>query len=479
MSRGRLLEADGDVGSRLMTNTGFQYRTRLNTYCFFVYITQERFINVALMQNIRNLIQFLTVGIWQESRRTNQKWNLISILKVVILSVKLCFKLRINVQASALTYYTFFAIIPILAFIIAICRGFGYEEVIFTNLTTSLSSATNLQTIQLVFNMIESYLNHAKGGVFIGIGIIFLLWSVYNVFSQIEKSINEIWGITNLRPIVRRVTDYFSLTLLIPFLLIISSGLTIYFNYHITQWTGSWVVDILMAIKPWTLSWIICTMVYMVIPNTKVQFWSALTAGFLAGSAVLIFKELFFFFMKWATSYNAVYGSMAIIPVLMLFLRIAWIIILCGAEISYARQKYEMYEFENEINEITPRYQTCVELYLLKSIANSCDNGKTYFSFQDLVAANNIPPRLLSIVLKHLCDCKILKELDEKENQVYILNISVTNLTLGYYFSTISKLGHEEFLNKEINELSSVWLFIKEIDNKRVEDYKNILIKSI
>lgn len=431
------------------------------------------------MNSIRDLIQFLTVDIWKESRSLKGKRNLISILKVVILSVKLCFKVRINIQASALTYYTFFATIPILAFIIAICRGFGYEEVVFAFLTNSLSSATNLQTIQTVFNMIESYLNHAQGGVFIGIGIIFLLWSVYNVFSQIERSVNEIWGVTKLRPLIRRFTDYFSLTLLIPFVTIISSGLTIYFNLHITQWTGSGVVDFIMSVKPWLMCCLLFTLVYMVLPNTKVQFGSALIAGILAGSSVMIFKGVFFMFMRWATSYNAVYGSLAIIPVVMLFLRIAWVIILCGAEISYAIQKYEMYEYETEVNEISPRYMVSVELFLLKNLILSCENGKTYFSYSDLLEAYKLPPRLLGIVLGHLCKYGLLKELDEKENPVYILQISGSKLTVGKFFAAVSKSEHDGFLDREIADMASVWSFVQNVENKIEEDFKDRLIKSL
>ena len=477
MSRGRLLEAGGDASRRLMTNIWLtRNRTRLNTYCIFV---NNKRAKLALMKNIRKLIHFVQVGIWQVSRKSSQKWNLMSILKVIVLSVNLCFKQRLNVQASALTYYSFFATIPTLAFIIAICRGFGYDETVFNYLKSFLSPTTNIQTIESVFIMVESYLSHAKGGVFIGIGIIFLLWSIYNVFSQTEKSINEIWGVTKLRPLVRRFTDYFSLTLLIPFLIIISSGLTLYFRIHITQLTASWLVDVLMTIKPWLISWGICTLVYMVIPNTRVQFLSALPAGLLAGSAVLIFKNLFFFFMKWATSYNAVYGSMAIIPIVLLFIRITWLILLCGAEISYARQKYEMYEFENEINRISPRYQLCIELYLLKIFSRKINEGKVCMTFREISTEYFFPPKLLSIVLTHLCGCDLLKELEDKEKIVYVLNADASKLTVGSVLARFRSHGSENFLDNEVPELGPIWNMVEEIDKQLVSDNNQILIKNL
>ncbi len=402
-----------------------------------------------------------------------------SLLKIIVLSAKLCFKQRLNVQASALTYYTFFATIPTLAFIIAICRGFGFDEIVFNYLKSTLSPTANIQTIDAVFKMVESYLSHAKGGMFIGIGIIFLLWSIYNVFSQTEKSINEIWGVTKLRPLIRRLTDYFSLTLLIPFLIIISSGLTIYFRIHITQLTSSWFMDFLMAIKPWVISWIIFTLVYMVIPNTNVHFKSAMPAGILAGSSVLIFKGLFFFFMKWATSYNAVYGSMAVIPVVMLFLRIVWIIILCGAEISYARQKYEMYEFENEINKISPRYQLCIELYLLNIFSRNIEQGRVCMSFREISTNFFFPPRLLSIVLTHLCNCDLLRELEDKEKTVYVLNADASKLTVGGVLSALRSHGSENFLDNDVPELGSIWNLVENIDKQLVSEYQKVLIKDL
>lgn len=435
------------------------------------------------MNKIRELIHFVSVGIWHITGNQGKKqgWNLLSILKIIILSVKLCLKQKINVQASALTYYTFFAIVPTLAFVIAICRGFGYDRFVADYIADALSGSTYLGTVQLLFSMVESYLDHAKGGVFIGIGIIFLLWSIYNVFSQIEKSINEIWGVSKLSPIVRRCTYYFTITLIIPFLIIISSGLTYYINHNISLIGESWLLNFIIALKPWVVSWFICTLVYMLIPNTNVHLASAIPAGILAGSAVLIFKSMFFFFMKLATSYNAVYGSLAAIPILMLFLRILWMIILCGAEISYARQKFEMYEFEEETNDISPRYFLCVELYVVKLIAKQLENGLPYLTFQEITSRYSIPPRLLSLIIEHLCRCDVLQEHEDtaRNKTVYVTTKDINQLTVGNVLSRLHENGKEDFLSEDNRDLKEIWAIVKQIDNSIYEGYKDHLIKSL
>lgn len=434
------------------------------------------------MRNIKDYIHFVSVGIWRMSRDSRrEKWSLMSILKIVVLSVRLCFKQRLNVQASSLSYYTFFAFIPILAFIIAICRGFGFEDIVFKSFASSFSSSTTDSIIQVVFSMIESYLNHAKGGAFIGIGIILLMWSVYNVFSQVEKSINQIWIVRKSRSLIRRCTDYLSLIILIPFLIVISYGIGYYIQYVISMLGGSWFLSVMLAIKPYFICCLALTFVYILLPNTKVHFSSALLAGVLAGCAVIVFKDIFFWFIKLATSYNAVYGSLAVIPILMLYLRCVWIIILCGAEVSYARQNYEMYEFAEEVKKISPRYQLCIEFYLIKLFSNRIDKQAPFLSFQDILNIYPFPPKLLSVVLKHMCECNLIAEEDDKVRNeiVYVLTTDVAHLTVGNVYSLIQGNGEENFLTISNNEISNIWGIVKDIEGKLASDNKDVLIKDL
>lgn len=477
MSRGRLLEPIGDNRCRLMTGIHFGYRTRLIACCF---IFKRNY-----MIGFKRIIFFFKDDIWKLSTYSPKRWKnfFILILKIIVLTIQYSSQRKLTVQASALTYYTFFATIPTLAFIFAIARGFGLDSYISDFFISAFSDEENTDNMRVVFSMIESYLHHARGGVFVGIGIIVLLWSVFNVFSQIEKSLNEIWCVTSNRSISRRLTDYFSLTLLIPFLIIISSGISMYINSNLFG-TGeniimSPVANFIIYIKPWLISCLICSLVYTIMPSTEVKLSYSISAGIIAGSSILIFKEIFIECMKLATSYNAVYGSLAAIPVLLMFIRFIWIILLCGAEISFAGQQIDMQSYKKEIDNISPRYAKFVEVYLLSQIIknNGIDNQK--LSFDQLVQKSNLPPRLVMKSLEELIECKLVLRVEYESRLVYVPGCDTSDLSVGQVLSLLDRTGTEDFVEMKDQNMNDIWTIVKEIDEKIEKNNKNILLKSL
>ena len=176
-------------------------------------------------------LQFLTEGIWRitEDEVTPVRKRLYSCLKVIYLSVDQFLNDRISVRASALTYSTLLSIIPILALLFAIARGFGFNELMEQQLKTGIANKQS----ELILSWVNSYLEHAQSGVFIGVGLIMLLWTVLMLTDNIERSFNAIWQVKHPRTVFRKITDYFSMMLLLPLLIVISSGLTIFMTTYV------------------------------------------------------------------------------------------------------------------------------------------------------------------------------------------------------------------------------------------------------
>ena len=181
--------------------------------------------------SINHWLQFLTVGIWRvtDDEITPLQRRLYSCIKIVILSVQQFLNDRIQVRASALTYSTLLSIIPILAILFAIARGFGFDAVIEAQFRHGMAK----EQAELVISWINSYLQHAQSGVFIGVGLIMLLWTILILTDNIELSFNAIWQVKHPRTVFRKITDYFSMILLLPLLIVISSGLTIFMTTYI------------------------------------------------------------------------------------------------------------------------------------------------------------------------------------------------------------------------------------------------------
>ena len=402
-------------------------------------------------------------------------------LKTLILTIRGFFEGKMQVKASALTYYSVFALIPMSAFMFGIARGFGFDGPIMEFFVYKYPDQG--ENIKYVFGLVESYLTHAKGGVFVGIGVIFLIWSILNVFTQIEDSFNEIWRIKKSRTYIRKFTDFFSLLLLIPFLIIISGGISFYFKHVISFLNDSYIVSpalkILLVLLPYVFAWLIFTLMYVVIPNTKVRFSKAAIAGLIASVAFLLFQGLYVWGQKWMTGYNAVYGSLAAIPLLLLFVQITWTIVLFGAELSYAGQSVRSFEYEKDVKNISRRYYEFVLLALTKIIIKRFENGEEALSLEKLAITYKLPIRLVSVMIDRLCQAGIIVEIIKNTEIAYQPAIDINKITVTYFFNKIDTKGSESFNLEDREEFKSVWGYTLQIRETISRASKGKLVKDL
>ena len=289
---------------------------------------------------LQSWLQFLTDGIWRitEDEVTPVRKRLYSCVKIIYLSVDQFLNDRIPVRASALTYSTLLSIIPILALLFAIARGFGFDALMEEQIKSGVMS----QQSELIFSWVNSYLQHAQSGIFIGIGLIMLLFTILMLIDNIERSFNAIWQVKRPRTVFRQITDYFSMLLLLPLLIVISSGLTIFMTTYVkdleTFLLLGPMLKFLVRLIPYALTWGMFIGLYVFMPNTSVKLKHAWFPGILAGSAFQAFQYFYVNSQIWISNYNAIYGSFAAIPMFLLWTQISWTICLFGAQMSYISQ---------------------------------------------------------------------------------------------------------------------------------------------
>ena len=165
------------------------------------------------------IIQFFTTDIWRIGRGdvSPLRWLLVEILKKVLLAIRFFTAKRVLTKASALTYSTLLAIVPILAVVFAIARGFGYNKYIEVWFREAFSSQP--QAAEVIIGFVNSYLVHTKSGIFLGIGLLFMLYTVLMLVSNIEEAFNEIWQVKKSRSMFRTFTDYLAMVFVFPILL--------------------------------------------------------------------------------------------------------------------------------------------------------------------------------------------------------------------------------------------------------------------
>ena len=440
---------------------------------------------LSLTEQFKRLYRFITSDIWVITEKELNKSSrfTVRLLKKIILSARGVTKDNLFIKAAALSFYTILALVPILALVIAIGRGFGFQQAIIDWLSTALSAQAEM--IPYIIQFVERYLERAQGGLFLGVGFAVLLWSVLSAFRQIENNFNDIWNVKKSRSIVRQFTMYISLMLLVPILIALSSGFSIFINTQLENAGLSQLFSpltrFLLQVAPYFIYSTLFVILFMIIPNTKVRFKHALLSGFITGIAFQIFQELYVSGQINLSKYNAVYGSFAAIPLLLMFLQISWLIVLFGAELTFVSQNLQNYNFEHETKTISRRYKDYITLLIMKIIITRFERGEKPITKQQLADNYNIPIRLVNQLLKLLVDANLLSEIytDGNQEKSYQPAMDIHQITMQLVFEKISTSGSENFKVDPKQEFEGMWNQLEEFRLKTVNQSSDLLVKDL
>ena len=434
----------------------------------------------------KQVYHFIAHDVWRitENELSRSKRIPYKLVKVIVIAFRGLSRDKLVVRASALTYSIMFAIVPLIALFIAVGKGFGVDYVIRQWLEEALIAQKEL--IPFIMDFVERYLETAQGGVFIGIGIVILLTSVMNFFKQAEESFNSIWEVKKSRSILRQFTSYFSSLFLIPILVVLTSGLSIYFNNLIAQLQFLNILTPLlkfgMKFAPYLMSWILFTVIYIVIPNTRVKFSNGLIAGIIAGTAFQFFQALYISGQVYLARYDVVYGSFAAIPLLLLWLQISCLIVLLGAEISYAAQNLQNYEYEGDSNNISIRYKKFLSLFLSYVIVKRFEHNKPPLKNDEIASVYKLPIRLVNQLLTELSETGIIIEIldDDLRTNAYQPALDINQLTVSMLTDKLETKGSELFLSNKNPELDEFWQkHLKLTMSSSNENLEQLLVKDI
>lgn len=435
--------------------------------------------------DINQIRIFLTEDIWRvtEDEISKKRNILYNTIKIITLSIREFVQGRVINKASALTYSTLLAIIPILAILFAIARGFGLDNLLEEQLRIGLEGqALGAETL---LSFIDSYLSQAKNGVFIGVGIIMLFYTVLLLTHNMEQTFNSIWQVKKLRSLYRKMTDYFSMLLLLPLLILLSSGISIFmstFMKTMEEFTLlAPVIKSLVRLTPYVLTWGMFTALYIFMPNTKVKLKYAILPGILAGSAFQAFQYLYIGSQIWVSRYNAIYGSFAAIPMFLLWTQISWSICLFGAQLCYVAQNLRNFSFSKETENISRRYHDFLCILIMSLICKRFQTEETPYTAESLSDEHKIPIRLTTTILYELQDLHLIYETpmeNEDEEMGYLPAVDINRLNVGMLLNRLDEAGSEAF-KIDRNRYFASW---DTLINARMEYYEStskVLLKDL
>ena len=386
-----------------------------------------------------------------------------AIIRTIVLVARGFGSKNLNDKAKSLTYSLIFAIVPILAMVVAVAKGFGVVDVIERQLNASFLGETNM--VPTIMQMVDRYLSTAQGGVFVGIGLIVLLWAVYSFFQSVETAFNKIWNVRKSRSVLHQVTTYIAILVLIPVLIVCSAGISIFLHA-----TMSGLLSEVGSLHEFFhnggattlqfgICWLLFTGMYIAIPNTKVHFLSALIPGVIMGSLFQVLQMLSVYLIAMLGRTSIVYGAFATIPILMTWLQYTSLLILIGAEMSYAIQNNEEFEYEEDLKKMSRRYKDFIMLYLLSIIVRRFEADEAPLTAHELAIRDYLPIRLVNQLLGRMVETGILREVyvEGKEEKTYQPALDTHKITCGMVVERIESQGTELFLQNPSPEMQDFW----------------------
>lgn len=411
----------------------------------------------------------------------------IKIVRTFIIAWRDFKKDNCQLKASALTFYTLLSIVPVIAMFFGIAKGFGFEKKLEDQFRTDLSY--NQEVISYVFNFANSMLENTKGGLIAGFGVLILFWTIMKVLGNIEASFNDIWEINISRSWVRKFSDYMSVILIAPVLIILASSIQVFIQTQIKSSSSAIevigffgpVVYFLLGLMPFVLTTLLFTMIYIVLPNTKVTFSSALFGAIFGAALFLIVEWLYLTFQVGVSKYNAIYGGFAALPLFLAWVQTNWLVVLLCAEISFAFQNQGKYEFEIESIEISASYRYVLSIAVLREMIKRFEKGDKGITASEISENMHIPAKLVRRIVNDLVECSVVVETkdDERGMSRFIPAIDIAKLDLNFVLRKLNDYGINEIPVEKTEYLMKIEEAVKKSQEQMALSKQNLLIKDL
>ncbi len=408
-----------------------------------------------------SILHFLRDDIWllNEQKLPNWQAKLITSLKIALLSFHGFKRDLCPLRASALTLYSILSIVPVIAMLFGIAKGFGFEKMLQQQLLerTPDQDALVLQLIGFAQNLLES----AKGEVVAGIGIVVLFWSIINLIGNIEESFNAIWKIPKGRSFSRKFSDYLSLMLLAPVLLITASSITVFLETKIA-WLikiihlpafGTWLAIKALSLSPLLLMIGLFSFTFIFMPNHKISYRAGAVAGMVTGVLYHLLQWAYLSLQIGVSSYNAIYGSFAALPLFVVWLQTCWMIVLFGCETAFFIQNFANHRNSNRFTDLSFALKKIIALQITHLIIKNFTSQNEPLSAAEIANKLSLPIAVVQPTLEKLIASHILVEYqnDDEADEVYQPAVDINILTTAYVINAMERRGenHLPDINRE------------------------------
>jgi len=404
-----------------------------------------------MIQNSRDkLLHFFGHGMWELDDGSLPRWQ-----RFLVHQIRLLFLVGHNfvsdsclLRASALTYASLLSIVPLLALMFSVLKGLEVQNTLEPIILHKLAAGSE-DIVQQIIGYINNT-NVKRLGLF---GMATLLLTVLTLLSNIEKSFNHIFGVKETRSLVRRFSDYFSVITLGPLFILIAITMTstlqstsIVARLQTEAYIGQLIL-FMFKILPFMGMWVTFTVLYVFMPNSKVSLRAAIVGGICGGTLWQLAQWSYVHFQVGVGRYNAIYGTMAALPILMVWIYVSWLIVLLGLEITYAWQFLRLSPSRWRGEQVAYVGREGVALAILCVVAESFEAGRGPVDAVSLSRRLDVSPRLIKYMVNRLLSLQLLSEVqaDRRESAVYAPGRSPARLKVWEILARLRSEGGENF----------------------------------
>ncbi len=437
----------------------------------------KEFVNRVLdLFFIRDLVDLKRGRFWL-------KWT-----RIFAIAIREFIKDNCGLRASALTFVTLVSIVPVFAFAFSIGKGLGFHEHLKEFLINKITGGpifegeAGARQIVLVLERIFEYVDKTNFQTLGVIGTIMLLYLVIRLLSYIEKSFNAIWGVAVQRSIIRKFTDYLSIVIVFPlFVLLAATGTAALTSHKFLLLldkigTAGIFLKMLLRYSPYLFLWIAFVAVYMVMPNTKVKFSSALAGGIIGGTSWQIAQWVYFHFQVSISRYNAIYSTVAALPVFLIWLQLSWMVLLMGAEIACAHQMVKTYRFIDEDAISARKTWEVLALGIVTMIARNFLQGKKPIGIKELSETLGVKPEIINPIILSLRKKEILFD-SSGENNLLLLSVSPDKLST---LDVLNAVSGDFKADVNLNRISpEIYRFLGDVEETLQSKYRTHTIADL
>jgi len=370
---------------------------------------------------------------------------LVFVLRVLHLLIKDLMGGQLNLRAMSLVYTTLLSIVPLLAVSFSVLKGFGVHdklEVLLYNLLMPLGPSGVEITDKIV-----TFVDNVRVGVLGSIGLALLIYTVVALLQKIEAAFNFVWQIENLRTFSQRFSNYLSVILIGPVLIFSAVGFTAtVLNMEVAHRLaeiepfGTLMLFGSMLV-PYILVCLAFTLIYIFIPNTRVEFKAALIGGVIAGVIWKITGWGFAAFIASSSKYAAIYSSFAILILLLIWMYLSWLILLVGSQIAYFVQHPRYMTLHRDAVVLSNRIREQLALQIMYLVGYNYFHGKPAWNLDRFSEHLDLPGEPVHRVIRVLVDAGYLIEIINEDTPVYLPLHDIETIRLVDVMTAIRSAG--------------------------------------